>query len=259
MRTRAAIFLLFLTMALATAVPASARGGGERPTLCERLPYYQVVLEWLSASPWAPEQLVYFTGLVNEFIDDRCVAMNEIQVIGTHNSYHLPPRTELLQAFVGIDPQAFEWEYDNLPLFEQFETQGIRQIELDVFADPEGGLYADRLALALIGQDPASGEPALDEPGFKVLHVQHADFETTCLTFVACLEEVKEWSDANPRHVPIMILVEAKDEPFFVPVLPAPIPIGSDELRDLEDEIISVFPRGRIVTPDDVRGNHASL
>jgi len=261
MRKRAAVVVLLVLSGWGLAFAQPADAGGQRPRLtpCERLAVYQGMFEWLSALPWAPPRWIEITALLNGYINDRCVALNEIQVIGSHNSYHLPPRTALLQAFVGIDPQALEWEYDNLPLYDQLETQGIRQIELDVFADPDGGLYADRLALTLIGEDPASGEPALDAPGFKVLHVQHADFETTCLTFVACLEEVKAWSDEHPRHVPIMILVEVKDEPFFVPVLPAPIEIGTDELRDLEDEIISVFPRGRIVTPDDVRGGYATL
>lgn len=263
MRARIPTLFIFLLLVLVVApsLPdrAEARGRRAKPTLCERLPYYQGIFEWLSARRWASPQLVEITGLLNEFINDRCVAMNEIQVIGSHNSYHLPPRPELLQAFVGVDPQALEWEYENLPLAQQLESQGIRQIELDVFADPDGGLYADRLALTLIGQDAASGEPALDEPGFKVLHVQHADFETTCLTFVACLQEVKGWSDDHPRHVPIMILIEAKDEPFFFPVLPLPIVIGTTELRELEDEILSVFPLDRIVKPDDVRGQYASV
>ena len=131
-------------------------------------------------------------------------------------------------------------------------------------ADGCAALKRDRgivpgLTVIVIGEDPASGEPALDEPGFKVLHVQHADFETTCLTFVACLENVKTWSDANPRHVPIMILVEAKDEGFFEPLLPTPVFIGAAEFRALEDEIRSVFPEDRIVKPDDVRGDHATL
>jgi hypothetical protein len=238
--------------------PAHARGYD----VCSILTFVQARLEAAYDRPATFRRGRGLARLVESFnraVDDRCVALNEIQVVGTHNSYHLPPRPALLQLFAQIDPAALEWEYDNLPLYEQFDTQAIRQIELDVFADPEGGLYADRLTLQLIGQDVASGEPALDEPGFKVLHVQHTDFETTCLTFVACLEEVKAWSDANPRHVPIMILVEAKDEGFFEPTLPTPVFIGSDELRALEDEIRSVFPEDRIVKPDDVRGDHASL
>ncbi len=33
-------------------------------------------------------------------------------------------------------------DYTHPPLTYQFEHQGIRQIELDVYADPAGGLYS---------------------------------------------------------------------------------------------------------------------
>ncbi len=226
---------------------------------CGPLAEIQDILERVIELPFLGEHWVELADHVNEITANECVALNEIQVIGSHNSYHVIPRPTLLGAFIGIDPEALQWEYTYPPLDEQFETQGIRQIELDVFADPDGGLYADRLALGLIGEDVASGEPALDEPGFKVLHVQHADFETTCLTFVSCLETVRDWSDANPGHVPIMILVETKDAAFLAPLIPEPLFIGADELRDLEDEIRSVFSEDRIVTPDLVRGDHASV
>ena len=85
---------------------------------------------------------------------DRCVALNQVQVLGSHNSYHVQPRPRLLGVFLSFDPQAAAWEYTHLPLDEQFETQGIRQIELDVFVDPEGGRYAYRVVLPLIGDDP---------------------------------------------------------------------------------------------------------
>lgn len=259
------VLLLTLGLLLASVLtpdPAWARGRRDSDA-CPRLAFVQHVVERISDRlehrGVSPPGLTSLRRFLGRAIADRCVALNEIQVIGTHNSYHVIPRADLLQLFVDIDPAALEWEYTNRPLGEQFEALGIRQIELDVFADPEGGLYADRLALTLLGEDPASGEPALDEPGFKVLHVQHADFETTCLTFVACLEEVRAWSNAHRDHVPILILVEAKDEGFFEPVLPTPVFIGAQEFRDLEDEIRSVFPEDRIVKPDDVRGDHATL
>jgi hypothetical protein len=270
----AALVLVFSLLVASPALAGGARRGkpaqppvhAHRYDLCTILTHIQSELEAAGSrgrfgrnTRHGGGGLERLVALFNRAVDDRCVSLNEIQVIGTHNSYHLPPRPELLELFVAVDPAALEWEYDNLPLPEQFATQGIRQIELDVFADPDGGLYADRLALQLIGQDVASDEPDLDQPGFKVLHVQHADFESTCLTFVRCLEQVKAFSDAHPDHVPIMILVEAKDEAFFEPLLPAPIFIGAAEFRALEDEIRSVFPEERIVTPDDVRGDYATL
>jgi len=192
---------------------------------------------------------------------DRCVRLNQVQVIGTHNSYHRQPAPDAFEALLRVSAEFLAWEYTHLPLDEQFATQGIRQIELDVFADPEGGLYERRGGLIVIGQDPHSGIPELLQPGMKVLHVQDLDFRTTCLTFVACLETVKRWSDENPSHLPIMVLVEAKDD-----VLPdvglgfaVPVPFGPDEFDDLDAEIRSVIPARQLLTPDDVRRGAATL
>ncbi len=80
------------------------------------------------------------------------------------NSYHIQPRPALLAALLNVSIGFQAWEYTHAPLAEQFETEGIRQVELDVFADPRGGLFARRGGLALIGEDPNSGIPELDQP-----------------------------------------------------------------------------------------------
>jgi hypothetical protein len=193
---------------------------------------------------------------------DECVALNQIQVLGTHNSYHVTPREPLLSALLAFLPAFSAIEYTHVPLGEQLERQGIRQVELDVFADPEGGLFASRGGLAAVGLDPRSGLPELDAPGLKVLHIQDIDFETTCLTLVACLTAIKTWSDAHPGHLPIMVLVEAKDD-----VIPdiggvhfaVPVPFGAAELDAVDAEVLSVFPPEQLIRPDDVRGDHATL
>ena len=189
--------------------------------------------------------------------------MNEIQVLGSHNSYHIEPVPPLLGRLADFSQAlADSIEYTHVPLTDQFETQGIRQIELDVFADPNGGLYATRSGLVLIGEDPFAPDPELQLPGFKVLHVQDIDFGTTCLTFVECLLEVKAWSDANPRHLPIMILVEVKDDPIDIDIglnFITPIPIGVGELDQIDTEILSVFPPSQLITPDDIRGSRETL
>ena len=89
---------------------------------------------------------------------------------------------------------------------------GNRQLEIDVYPDTDGGRFANRPAASIVGLPTESGEPALDEPGFKVLHLVDADFRSTCLTFVACLDEVEAWSSDNPSHLPVMIMVEAKGD-----------------------------------------------
>jgi hypothetical protein len=255
------LLLVVLLAAGGLAGEAEARGPrkAQGPSLCRQVIHLQQVFEAQLEAGRFPGFFELVLQHVNGFVNDRCVRLNEIQQIGSHNSYHIEPIQELIDLFVGFDPDAIFWQYTHPPLAFQFAQQGIRQIELDVFADPDGGLYANRIALALIGEDVASGEPELDEPGFKVLHVQHTDFDTTCLTLVSCLTDVRDWSDANPGHSPIAVMIEAKDEDFFVPLLPPVVPIGAALFRDLDDEIRSVFPDDRILLPDDVRGDHATL
>jgi len=193
---------------------------------------------------------------------DDLVRLNQVQVLGSHNSYHIQPKEPLFSALIEFTEAFRGIEYTHLPLDQQFANQGIRQIELDVFADPEGGLYSVRKVNALFMQDVNAGIPALLEPGFKVLHIQEVDFETTCYTFVECLQTIKAWSDANPNHLPIMVLVELKDEPIPDPLMlgfVTPLPIGPAELDALDAEIRSVFPPAQLITPDDVRGTSTTL
>jgi hypothetical protein len=191
------------------------------------------------------------------------VRLNELQVIGTHNSYHLRPAPAVLAAIAQLRPDfAQAIEFSHRPLEEQLSLLGVRQLELDVFYDPEGGLYANRVGPGLLGQDPASGLPELDEPGFKVMHSQDIDFETTCLTLVICLEEIEAWSDAHPAHLPVLILIEAKDEPLEDPIgagFTIPLPIDAAALNALDEEIRSVIGEDDMLTPDELIGMHETL
>ncbi len=192
---------------------------------------------------------------------DDVLRLNHMQVVGSHNSYHIQPRPDLFAALQALVPPLAEaWEYTHLPLGEQFSDQGIRQIELDVFADPQGGLYANRGAIELLTGDGASGIPDLDEPGLKVLHVQDLDFESTCWTLVQCLETIREWSLANPDHAPLTILIEAKDDEIDAPFeTVVPIAFDAERLDVIDQEIGSVFSPGHVITPDEVRGDHETL
>jgi Phosphoinositide phospholipase C, Ca2+-dependent len=189
---------------------------------------------------------------------DDCVRLNEIQVLGTHNSYHIAPEPAVL---TWLASRARDIEYTHRPLVEQLSQHGIRKFELDVFADPEGGRYAKPAALSAIkGLAPVG--PELLDPGFKVLHTQDVDYRTTCSTLKRCLTTIRDWSRSNQRHVPIMVMIEAKDTVIedrsgvqFV----KPIRIGPAEFRALDAEIRSVFSADHVMTPDDVRGEHATL
>lgn len=190
--------------------------------------------------------------------------LNQIQVVGSHNSYRLAPEPGVMKLIEATQPKlAKSLAYTHRPLGEQFSRLGVRQIELDVYADPKGGLYADPLSrrtLRKMKRDPgAELDPKglLKEPGMKVLHVPDVDFRTTAPTFVDALKQVRAWSKAHPRHVPLFILVELKDETH--PGLTKPSPFDGEALDALEAEIKGVFSTGEMVTPDDVRGSASTL
>ncbi len=76
---------------------------------------------------------------------------NQIQVIGSHNSYHVAPAPAIRDLLVSRNPQRSQLlDYTHPPLGEQFSKQGIRQVELDLYADPKGGLFASPAARAMV-------------------------------------------------------------------------------------------------------------
>jgi len=197
-----------------------------------------------------------------EYPLDGTLRLNQVQVLGTHNSYHVQAEPDLFSALRAAAPEITRTlAYSHAPLTEQLDQRGVRQVELDVFADPDGGRYAEPAALPIIGHDPPS-DPDWRTPGFKVLHVQDVDFATTCVLLVTCLHEIKDWSDVHPGHVPILVLIEAKDEPMTIEApleWTVPLPIDAAAFDALDAEIRSVFDDEDLVTPDLVRGDHATL
>jgi hypothetical protein len=205
-------------------------------------------------------------GAEDRYPNDDTLRLNEMQVMGTHNSFHRRPNPQFIDALLttlpAFAPVVAEWDYEQLPLTDGFADQGVRQIELDVWADPDGSIFSDRKSYEFAGLPADPGIPELHEPGLKVLHIHEVDVESTCWTFVSCLEEVKAWSDANPGHAPLTILVEAKQDviPDILGLGYAPIvPFGATELDGIDTEIRSVFAPEDLITPDDVRGSRATL
>ena len=198
--------------------------------------------------------------------DPESVHMNEIQVVGTHNSYHAGLAPNEVKLWQQRSPDSLRGlDYRHAPLDQQLSS-GVRQIELDVFADSKGGLLAGPAGPKLVAQAGLSADPPFDpagvmkKPGFKVLHVQDVDYRSTCQTLIACLEIVRAWSRANPAHVPLFLLVETKSgklEESFSSVEPETF--STAVLDALDAEIRSVFPATELITPDDVRGEFPTL
>lgn len=197
---------------------------------------------------------------------DRVVKINQIQVIGSHNSYHsgfAPSERKYLEM---KNPKAlYGLDYKHAPLPDQL-SGGVRQIEIDVFADAKGGRYAhlpidDAATKAGLPPDPNfDPQHEMEKPGFKVMHVQGVDERSTCHTFVGCLTAVRDWSKQHPQHLPVFILVETKeDDGKERPDMIKTEPFTPAVFDALDAEIRSVFKPGEYITPDEVRGKLGSL
>jgi hypothetical protein len=186
------------------------------------------------------------------------VRLNELQAIGTHNSYKRETSEaeqaeyDEIIATPGDYDQFLAYSHATIP--NQFGRQNVRGLELDLFGDPAGGLYVEPLVRKRLGLGPLP-DPAWREPGVKVLHIVDFDYETTCVLLVTCLEEVDTWSDANPNHVPLTILLELKlsDSRAVANGGVVAPPWDASALDALDAEIRSVFEEDEFISPDDVR------
>ncbi|MBI2512089.1 MAG: hypothetical protein HYV96_08920 [Opitutae bacterium] len=185
------------------------------------------------------------------------VRLNQIQVVGTHNSYHLEPSAtaKAWRASPLIRRElpalaALAVEYSHVPLTEQLERLHVRQLELDLHLPAERG-----------------GE-------FPVRHLPVFDERSSVPTFTAALREVRAWSRAHPRHVPIFMQLELKtlrslpfpleriDEAELrarLAALPTPREWAADDFTGLEAAIRDVFSPDELITPDFVRGEAPTL
>ncbi len=111
-------------------------------------------------------------GEMNLPLDDT-LRVNQLQALGTHNSYHLESPGNTVP----------DWHY-SLPTLDAQLALGLRQLELDIHYVP--------------------GDP------LQVFHVITLDEGTTCRVFRDCLRTIGIWSAAHPNHQPIYVQIEPK-------------------------------------------------
>jgi hypothetical protein len=178
----------------------------------------------------------------------RPLRLNDIAVIGTHNSYKLAMPAATMAKVRAVEPKmADALDYGHRLLVEQLDA-GARQLEIDVNYDPRGGHYA-----------AGSSDLRLRQAGFKVLHIPGIDNSSSCVLLRECLTIIRRWSDAHPRHVPILLLFNAKDEQNAARGGIDALPFDAAAYDALDAEVRSVNGQNKLVTPDDVQGRYPTL
>lgn len=188
--------------------------------------------------------------------------LNEIQVIGSHNSYKIAIEKPLWETLCQMDSaKASSLQYGHISIKKQLEL-GLRNLELDVFYDPQGGYFSNPKGLELVresGVEPKEydTEQKLAEPGLKMFHIQDVDFRSHHLLFKDALKVMKQWSDQNTNHTPIFVLMNTKDQK--VKGTRDPLLFTKKAFDSLDNEIRSVFSEEDLITPDYVRGDFETL
>ncbi len=208
--------------------------------------------------------------IVEVYKDDEVsdtLKMNQIQYLGSHNSYRVLASKALYNFLLDLgDLIPFnieELDYTHETIEVQLKQYGVRQFELDIYADTEGGRFYNRKGSEIIGESYASNINALKQPGIKVLHIPDIDYGTNYITFKDALQEIHQWSKARPTHLPVFILIETKTEALGNYIsgngYATTEEWDSERIHSVENEILSVFSRKDILTPDDVRGDYSTL
>jgi len=121
------------------------------------------------------------------------VKINEIAVIGTHNSYQLlatPQKRALenVRSFLSSGEKGGNRNFEMDTFTEQLE-RGVRNLEIDIETVDDGGSVS-----------------------FIVTHKPIDDNASSAYNFAKGLEEILLWSDNNPGHLPVYLLIEPKEK-----------------------------------------------
>lgn len=191
-------------------------------------------------------------------LDD--LKINEIQVIGSHNSYKKAILPEVYRYLSQKDtlnalPRI---QYEHIPILQQLDL-GLRNLEIDVYADSKGGKYAHPKILDLVKTtEPFDPEGKMKKPGYKMIHITDIDYQTWYYTLEDCLKDLKKWSDKHPDHDPVFITLEPKDgkaNQFGT----EPEHYTSKLFDDLDNELKKYLGKDKIIIPDDIRGSYITL
>lgn len=156
-------------------------------------------------------------------------ALASLRYLATHNSYHRSP-DPLRLFFIGLVEPTWpsKLAYSHSSPTTQLDL-GLRSFEFDI-------------------------RPR--KKGFVIAHVPLVDDRTDIPDFDLALEEIALWSDRNPGHVPLILILEPKEDYSFLD--PALGRWDADAFERL-DKALRKGLGGKLFTPDELRGREKTL
>lgn len=228
--------LLVSTLVLACSLPSA---GAER--LAVEIEEQKSRIEMLEQSYKnseieAVDRNGFFGGDLQAEIENG-LRFNELRYIATHNSYQTESVEELKNIYYNLSDLTFGLvsrktaDFVSPTLTEQLES-GIFSLELDVEVIDKG-----------------------DGVLFTCMHSPNTQKTTSCYDFSLALKEIAMWSDNNPDHLPITIIIEPKEN--FIPADGYKI-LGSKYVDDF-DKVLRDGLGDKLFTPADMLRDYNSF
>ena len=162
---------------------------------------------------------------------------NELSFIATHNSYQTTATDTTKKLYRHLSDVTFgllkpeTGEFESETLTDQLNC-GIRSLEIDIEVFDRDG-----------------------EISFTCMHSPGIEMTTSCYDFALAMEEIAMWSDNNPNHLPITVIVEPKS--FFLPL--EDMKKFSYGYADELDATLRETLGEKLFTPDDMLRDYASF
>ena len=165
------------------------------------------------------------------------IKFNELSFIATHNSYQTVSTDTTKKLYRHLSDLTFglvkpnKADFESETLTDQL-TCGIRSFEIDIEVfDRDGDI------------------------SFTCMHSPNIEMTTSCYDFALATKEIAMWSDNNPDHLPITVIIEPKET--FLPLEDMKkFNIGyADEF----DSVLRETLGEKLFTPDDMLRDYASF
>ncbi len=207
----------------------------------ENIAYQNEHMNYLREEYYASDYVPCDESKIAAFDIDEAVSsgvkFNEVAFLGTHNSYKSGTTSEYKKLFAAIDVLTFgiaagvTADFSADTLTEQLQL-GIRNLEIDIETVVKDG-----------------------EIGFVTSHIPYIDNVSSCYDFKGALEEIKLWSDNNPGHLPVTIIIEPKSG---VPAIDGMRNFNIDYANALDSLVFSVLGE-TLLSPKDMMRDYASF
>ncbi len=179
---------------------------------------------------------VFFDGDLYAALENG-LKFNELRYIATHNSYQTEAVDELKKVYGNLSELTFGAVAGNKADFvsETITDQlncGIYSLELDIETFEREG-----------------------EISFTCMHSPNIDMTTSCYDFSLTLKEISMWSDNNPNHLPITIIIEPKET--FIPL--KDMKFFNLEYAQAFDKALRNGLGDKLFTPNDMLGDYENF